>query len=66
MNEIISEILEYTTPDELMFDIENSDLEWLADVTRDVVFQRTVPTRDVLDALVRFAEMSLAAAEGEN
>ena len=66
MNEIISEILEHTTPDELMFDIENSDLEWLADVTRDVVFQGTVPTRDVLDALVRFAEMSLAAAEGEN
>lgn len=66
MNEIISEILEHTTPDELMFDIENSDLEWLADVTRDVVFQGTVPYRDVLDALVRFAETSLMAAEGEN
>lgn len=60
-NEIICEILEQTTPDELMFDIENADIEYLAWVTRDVVFQGTVSTNDVLDALVWFASQELEA-----
>jgi hypothetical protein len=50
----------------LMFDIENTDIDFLADVARDVVFHGTVPTRDIREALIRFAQMSLAAAEGEN
>lgn len=66
MNEIINEILDCTTEDELMFDIENTDIDFLADVARDVVFHGTVPTRDIREALIRFAQMSLEAAEGEN
>lgn len=62
-NEIICEILEQTTPDELMFDIENADIEYLAWVARDVVFQGTVSTNDVLDALVWFASQE---SEGLN
>ncbi|NDG25705.1 MAG: hypothetical protein EB120_00835 [Proteobacteria bacterium] len=62
-NEIICEILEQTTPDELMTDLENADIEWYTDVVCDVVFQRTVGYRDVYEALCWFAENSLGAAE---
>ena len=62
-NEIICEILEQTTPDELMFDLENADFEWYTNLVCDVVFMRTVGYRDVYEALCWFAETSLGAAE---
>ena len=62
-SDIVNEILEQTTPDELMFDIENTDIEWLADVTRDVIFQGTVGYNDVLNALIWFAGESIAFTE---
>jgi hypothetical protein len=58
-NEIICEILEQTTPDELMFDLENTDFEWYTDLVCDVVFQRTVGYRDVYEALCCFASKEL-------
>jgi len=62
-NQIICEILEQTTPDELMCDLENADFEWYTNLVCDVVFMRTVGYKDVYEALCWFAETSLGAAE---
>jgi hypothetical protein len=62
-NQIICEILEQTTPDELMFDLENADFEWYTNLVCDVVFMRTVGYKDVYEALCWFAETSLREAE---
>jgi len=59
MDSIICEILDYTTPEELMFDLENTDIEYMADVVRQVVFfDGSATTKEIYEALCEFARQN--------
>lgn len=60
---IIKEILDYTTEEELIFDLEHADTEYIADVTRSIVFfDGSATKKEIYEALLEYIEWSGADA----